>query len=185
MSKASGKEGFRERNKAFILFISGLIFIVIFSVWRVYRVRILSFDTQATQVAARNEGTRPIYLKIPRLGVDLKVSEAAIIEGVWQISPDSVSHLNVSSGLGGTGNTVIYGHNKTNILGPIRWMNIGDIVELTGEDGATYSYSVEKTVEVESDNLEYILPKDYEVLTMYTCTGFLDSKRFIVVAKRI
>ena len=185
MGESFHKKTLRERNQALILFISGLIFIVIFSVWRVYRSRILSFDTQATEVAAKNEGTRPTHLKIPRLGVDLKVSEAAIIEGVWQISPDSASHLNVSSGLGGRGNTVIYGHNKTNILGPIRWMNIGDVVELASEDGKTYTYSVEKTVEVESNNLEYILPKDYEVLTMYTCTGFFDSKRFIVVAKRV
>ena len=167
------------------MLVSGLILLGIFFIWKFHQARILSFNTQAVEATSQNEGTRPTHLKIPRFGVDLEIREAAIIDGVWQISPDSASHLNVSSGLGVSGNTVIYGHNKTSIFGPIRWTSPGDLIELTGEDSVIYTYKIEKTIEVEPDNLEYVLPKNEEVLTVYTCSGFLDSKRFVVVAKRI
>ena len=36
---------------------------------------------------------------------------------------------------------------------------------------------------VESDAIEYVLPKNNETLTLYTCTGFADTDRYIVVAK--
>ena len=185
MGKSLHKKSRKERIQGPVMLLSGLILLGTFFIWKFHQARILSFNTQAVEVTSQDEGTWPIKLTIPRLRVDLEVREAAIIDGVWQISPDSASHLNVSSGLGGSGNTIIYGHNKNGVLGPIRWMSPGDIIELTGEDGKIYTYSVEKTVEVEPDNLEYISPKDYEVLTIYTCTGFLDSKRFIIVAKRV
>lgn len=174
-----------KKNQGGALIVLGLVLLSVFSLWRANRARILSFNTKGAQVVAETEGTRPTHINIPRLRVDLDIRESSIINGVWQISQDTASHLDSSSGLGGGGNIVVYGHNKTSIFGPIRWLSKGDILELTGEDSKTYTFAVEYTVEVDPDNLEYILAKDSEVLTLYTCTGFLDSKRFVAVAKRV
>jgi len=48
-----------------------------------------------------------------------------------------------------------------------------------------FEYSVEKIKEVKPDDLEVIKPTKDEILTIYTCSGFNDNKRLIIVAKRI
>ena len=167
------------------LFIGVILLIISFS-WKANRSRILSFNTpnsEALEKLVQKQGIKPIHLKIPKYSVDIDVEESTIIDGIWQVFPDRASHLDVSSGIAGGGNIIIYGHNKTKDLGPIRWTLPGDLIELTGEDGVIYTYRIEKTIEVEPDNLEYVLPQSKEVLTVYTCSGFLDSKRFIVIAK--
>ena len=176
------------RRLGLIYFLIGIVLLTTYFAWKINRSRILSFkapDSSSFETVVQKVGAKPNHIKIPKFGVDMDVAEAQIVEGVWQVFPEKASHLGVSSGIDGGGNIVIYGHNKVNALGPIRWTSPGDIIELTGEDGVIYTYRIEKTIEVEPDNLEYVLPKSEEVLTVYTCSGFLDSKRFVVVAKKI
>lgn len=166
-----------------IYLFSGILLLLIFSGWRFHQARILSFNAKEIAKVETKSGIRPIYIKIYPLGVDVGIKEAVIKDGVWVIHSNEASHLITSAGIGDLGNMIIYGHNKDSILGSIRWIKIGAKIELKGSDGKTYFYEVVKTDTVSPDNLEYILPKNGEVLTLYTCTGFLDSKRFIVVAK--
>jgi sortase A len=161
----------------------GILFILIFSGWRFYHARILSFRTEiATNV---QKGVKPVLITIPSIGLAQEVHEVGIKSGVWEIPEMGVGHLNSSSGLGGEGNIVIYGHNKRNVFGPIRWLTEGSLIEVEGEDHNLYSYKVIDTVETGPSDIDYVLPKEEETLTLYTCTGFADSKRFIVVAKKI
>ena len=115
--------------------------------------------------------------------LSLDISEGAIVDGVWQISKVGASHLNVSANPGEGGNIVIYGHNKNSLFGPIRWIEKGAEIEINDENGNKYSYVVSETLEVSPDKIEYVLPKNEEILTLYTCSGFLDSKRYIVIAR--
>ena len=48
-----------------------------------------------------------------------------------------------------------------------------------------YSYEVVDIKEVYPNQTEVIEETDDETLTLYTCSGFADSKRLIVVAKRV
>lgn len=179
------KKIYRKETQGFIFLVSGILLLLIFSGWRFHQVRILSFNAKEVEKVVSSTGIKPVYIKIYPIGVDVGVKETVIKDGVWVIQPNEASYLVSSAGIGDDGNIIIYGHNKDDILGPIRYITLGAKIEIKGSDGNTYYYEVTKTDTVDSDNLEYILPKEEEVLTLYTCTGFLDSKRFIVVAKRI
>ena len=48
-----------------------------------------------------------------------------------------------------------------------------------------YSYKIDTIKEVLPTQTEVIAPTDTAVLTLYTCSGFSDSKRLIVQAKRV
>jgi len=48
-----------------------------------------------------------------------------------------------------------------------------------------YSKQVKEIVEVKPDQVEYLLPTSEETLTLYTCSGFMDQKRFIVRGERV
>lgn len=162
----------------------GVSMLLIFAGWRYHQVRILSFNTREVE-KFNFSGIKPTYVKSYPVGVDIKVGDATIRDGIWAILPNEVSYLNGSSGIGDKGNIIMYGHNKDNILGPIRWIKVGAKIEIKGSDGKDYIYEVAKTDTVDPDNLYYLQPTSEETLTLFTCVGFLDSKRFIVVSKRI
>ena len=48
-----------------------------------------------------------------------------------------------------------------------------------------YEYEIKEIKEVLPSQTETIAPTKEETLTLYTCSGFSDSKRLIVIAKRI
>jgi sortase (surface protein transpeptidase) len=53
---------------------------------------------------------------------------------------------------------------------------------LLDAEGKTAKYIVSETKRVLPNAVEEVLPTDHEVVTVYTCTGFLDSQRFVVKA---
>ncbi len=175
------KFNFKNINTPLVL---GIALIFSFIIWRYHNLRILSFNAEKVSMY-KNSGIKPSYIKSYPVGVDVKVGDASINDGVWTILPDSVSYLVDSAGLGDGGNIIMYGHNRDNILGPIRWIKEGAVIEVTGNNNLIYKYEVVKTDVVGPDNLDYIKDTQEETLTLYTCTDFLDSKRFIVVAKPV
>ena len=184
MSRYLSRHQKSSRRQGLILLVFGLFLLGLYSVWRFHQSRILSFNAKEVAGVNFSTGIKPVYIKIYPLGVDVSIKEAVIKDGVWVIHPNEASHLITSAGIGDLGNMIIYGHNKNEILGPIRWIKEGAKIELKGSDGRTYFYEVVKIDTVSPDNLEYISSKNEEILTLYTCIGFLDSKRFMVVARR-
>ena len=177
-----------QKKQGVLFLFLGLFFILLFSGWRFSRARILSFSERYPEdkkAAQNTEESRPTSIQIPSVGLTLPVEESAIVDGVWKISYQGASHLDKSADPGEGGNMVIYGHNKNSLFGPIRRLKEGDLIEIKNEEGVLYSYRVVKTVITTPDDIEYVLPKSEEILTLYTCTGLFDSKRFIVVAKRV
>lgn len=179
-SKAGEKLEFRiQKNlKHNYLIILGILLISTFLVWRYYQARILSFNTSEVSKIDTTEVT-PVHIKAYPIGIDVDIKPAIITNGVWPVFPNTAGFV-----MNGK-NIIIYGHNKDNILGPIRYIKTGTKIEILGSDNNKYFYEVTKTDIVDPDNLEYIKPKSIETLTIYTCTGFLDSKRFIVVAEKL
>lgn len=161
----------------------GLFLWLVFGVYRVYELKLLSFSGQIE--AQLPAGPAAVQINIPKVNLSLPVTEATVSDGSWEISPDGASHWNHSANPGTGGNIVIYGHNKTNLFGPIRWLNPGEEVILTAADGREYRYQITKTITVPPSQTGYVQPKDEEILTLYTCTGLFDRERFIVVAEPI
>ena len=177
-----------QKKQGVLLLFLGLLFILLFSVWRFSRARILSFSQiypEDKPAVVKSEDARPTFIEISSVGIKLPVEESTIKDGVWEISYKGASHLDKSANPGQNGNVVIYGHNKNSIFGPIRWIKEGDTIKVKDIKDKEYKYKVVKTVVTNPDDIQYVLPKDKETLTLYTCTGFLDSKRYIVVAEPI
>jgi len=183
---SSGKKFSKER-KVGVLFLGLGILLIIFALfWNLYQKRRYRFDIEDVQNLAnlKNELSKPpVFLEIPSLDLKLPVEESQIINGIWQVSDKGVSHLNLSANLGDNGNIVIYGHNKKNILGSMRFIKTGSQIYLKDEESKVYKYRVVENKVVSPKAIEYVLPKEKETLTIYTCTGFADSMRFIVIAE--
>lgn len=168
------------------LVLAGILLILLSFLWHLHSERILSFTTSDSSKleSGVKKGYRPVKVTIPSVGISLEVKEAVISNGVWQVWDNAANHLASSANPGSEGNIVIYGHNKNRIFGPIRWVSVGQTVELTDEKGTKYLYRIEKVIETSPIDISYVLPKDTETLTLYTCTGIFDSQRFVVVAKK-
>ena len=175
-----------QKKQGVLFLFLGLFFILLFSGWRFSRARILSFSQgypKDKEVVEKTEESKPASIQIPSVGINLPVEESAIKNGIWEVSYQGASHLDKSANPGQNGNVVIYGHNKNQLFGPIRWMEAGSTIEITDKGGKKYEYKVVKTIVTTPDDISYVLPKDKETLTLYTCIGFMDSKRFIVIAE--
>jgi LPXTG-site transpeptidase (sortase) family protein len=114
--------------------------------------------------------------------VDTPIESMSLVNGVWGISNDKASYLIQSARPGESGNIILYGHNTRKILGNIRALQGGETVTLTTTNGIEHQYRVSQITEVSPTQVDLLQPTQSEVLTMYTCSGFLDSMRFIVRA---
>lgn len=126
---------------------------------------------------------KPTKLYIPKLAKILYVSDGYVVDNHWTISETGVSYLTSSAIPGQTGNTVLYGHNRSDILGDLPKVVDGDVVYVVRRDGDFVKYQVSETKVIEPTQVSILNQSTDSRLTIYTCTGFLDSARFVVVAK--
>jgi sortase A len=119
---------------------------------------------------------------IPRLSIDLPIVEAPVMNGFWELSDTSASHGVGSANPGEIGNTVVFAHARTNLFGPLRDIKKDDLIYILTKD-RWFRYRVTETKFVTPQETSIISPTSEETLTLYTCSGFLDSKRLIVTAK--
>lgn len=131
----------------------------------------------------KQHSEKPLRIIIPRLNIDLPIVEAKVIEDSWEISETAASHGEGSAYPGQKGNVVIFAHARVHLFLPLQDIQeFDEIYVLT--DKSWYSYSVSKITEVLPDQVEVIHPTPDEQLTLFTCSGFADEKRLIVVGKR-
>lgn len=151
-------------------------------IYRYYQQRILSFETIPQLTRGSQESLYPTRIVINRLKIDLPVAISVIKAGIWEISDIGASYL-VGSGIPGkNGNVVIYGHNKKNLFGPILWLKSGDEIQINSSE-QEFRYLVTEVRNVTPAQVEVLLPSKEATLTLYTCNGLFDSKRFVVSAR--
>jgi len=137
------------------------------------------------QVISTNTSSKPAKLYIPKLTKILYISNGQVVGDRWAISETGVSYL-VSSALPGqTGNSVIYGHNRNDILGYLPKVTSGDPVYVVLANGDYVKYEVAETKVIQPSQVEILNQSQDSRLTIYTWTGFLDTARFVVVAKKV
>lgn len=125
----------------------------------------------------------PVRIVIPGIGIDIGVETARIIGGYWEVFEDKAGFGTGSAYPQDTGNQVIFAHARDGLFLPLKSVKTGQrIYVMTKEQW--YSYEVKEIKEVLPTQKEVIAPTADATLTLYTCTGFADSKRLIVVAKR-
>lgn len=165
------------------LLIVGFLLLLFYSLHNIAYQNALAFDESLrTSIADEiNLGKTPTHIYIP-WKVDVAIDPEVYKNGRWTVSDTNASHLVQSAFPGEKGNIIIYGHNKRNIMGNIRAMKLGETITLTTASGAKRVYQVVSTHEVRPEDTSFLAPTEEEVLTLYTCSGFMDSMRFIVRA---
>ena len=126
----------------------------------------------------------PTRIIIPSVSIDTSVKKALIINGYWQVFSDSAAWGDQSGIPGRIGNQVIFAHKRSGLFLPLTDIQIGaKVYVLTNEK--SYAYEVKEIKDVKPFQIEVVAPTSDETLPLYTCTGFGDIERLIVVAKKI
>lgn len=146
--------------------------------------------TQVQTIAQDQAQTGQAQLALPtHVSIDgyvnIDVEPLALLNKKWVVSDTEATYLQESARPGEKGNIIIYGHNKRAILGNMRYVKGNEIIHLTTADGKDHQYKILLRTVVSPNDITYLLPTRNETLTMYTCTGFWDSKRFILRAEAI
>jgi len=140
-----------------------------------------SSDTMVLSESTTEHGL-PVRLQIPNTAIDLFVFPASVNGTTWETTDIGVSYLKSSPLPGSTGNAIFYGHNWPNLLGRLKNTNVGDTIEVSFADGSSVLYTVEFITIVKPEQTKILDNSEDSRLTIYTCTGFLDQKRFVVTA---
>lgn len=169
-----------------LLVISGTLLVIFSAAHNLLRLRSLTLDRQTLETYLKTQPSQAtkvipqhIYIK---WFVDVAIESEVYVEGKWTVSPNSASYLIASAEPGKPGNLILYGHNKRSILGNIRALKGNETIELTLSDGNKKLYKIASLNEVNVSDTKLLQPTDTEVLTIYTCSGIMDSRRFVVRA---
>lgn len=130
------------------------------------------------------KGKEPQRIIIPEVGIDIPVKYSKIIGGYWQVFEDVAGWGEGSGYPGESGNQVIFAHARVGLFLPLRNVKSDTKIYVMQENN-WYTYKVTEIKEVYPNQIEVVKPTIDETLTLYTCSGYQDSKRLIVVAKRI
>ena len=190
----SQKSSKRKNNLSFLKLTAGLlIFVVgivlIFNKDTGNQLLSSSFENEpvkANELILNNEvtGDVPHRIIIPSLKINLEVKEANIVNGYWEVFEDTAGWGRGSAFPGQTGNQVIFAHARENLFLPLRSIKENEKIYVLAKD-KYYLYEVREIKEVYANQTEVLKTTDDETLTLYTCSGFADSKRLIIAAKRI
>jgi len=123
----------------------------------------------------------PVRILIPNVAIDLKVIDAQIVNGYWELSENTASYGLGSGHPGEKNNTVIFAHTKQGLFYNLKDVKTGEIIYVFTKN-KWYRYKVNQITAVYPNQTQVIMPTKNEVLTLYTCTGFYDEKRLIVTA---
>lgn len=134
-------------------------------------------------VAVKKVLPPPTWISIPAVDIELPVAETALSGSTWQIADNAISHLQISANPGEDGPIILYGHNTNDRFGPIRWLTVGKTITLNIKGNKSYVYTITKIVEVDPSQVNVLTSEKGQTLILYTCSGFADLKRFVVIAK--
>ncbi len=137
---------------------------------------------QAVKIS-NSKNISPTRIAIKKVNIDLIIFPAKIIDQQWDISTQGASWLDISPIPGERGNSILYGHNWTNLMGNLIFVRPGQEIEITYKNGSKKIFIVDKTAIVSPTNVSVLRQTSDKRITVYTCTGLFDEKRFIVAAQ--
>lgn len=175
----------RQKNGLILLLIGFFCFLVAFSIrgYQNLQQNILSFSQAPIINELVEEEDMPEKILIPSVKIELPVLPAKVIDNHWETAAEGASYLLGSGIPGKEGNVIIYGHNKNHLFGPIRWLKGNEEIKIVNKKEEEFVYQITEIKTVSPENVEVLASTDDAILTLYTCTGFLDQERFVVVAK--
>lgn len=171
----------------FLLIVGSLgLLLSFYLIYQRYNPQNLAFKIDVTNInykASESEITEPIGIEVNSANISLAVFPAEIKGNKWESSTSGVSFLKTSVNPGEIGNSIFYGHNWPNLLGSLTKVKPGDRITIIYADNSTRDFRIELTAQVNPEDTSILKNSEDRRITLYTCSGFLDSKRFVVVAK--
>lgn len=128
---------------------------------------------------------RPKHIIIAGTSINLPIIPSTIHNQTWETTEVGVSYLTMSPVPGEKGNSILYGHNWTDLLGPLTEVKPGQTIRIRYEDESQKTFMVENTATVSPNDTSILMASAEPMMTIYTCTGLFDSKRFVVTARPI
>jgi LPXTG-site transpeptidase (sortase) family protein len=130
--------------------------------------------------AGAAQPSAPVRMVIGDIGLDGRLVSVGLDKNRIPIVPDhEIGWYNLSARPGEGDNIVLWGHvlrfrNAPKIPAPfarVKELKLGASVQLYDRAGELHTYVVTKQVWVTPDQVEYILPKGREMVTMVSCIG--------------
>lgn len=115
--------------------------------------------------------------------IQVPVIRGHFVNGEWELSEDAA--LVIQADDASDSATVVYGHNFPRILGELHMVQAGESFELVMSDWSKKQYKVTEVMEVSPDQVQVLFTDSSNDLIVYTCSGFLDSKRLVVRARLV
>lgn len=170
-----------------ILLSIGLLSALLLSylIYQRYNPQKLSFDAIASETHTQNPYSDAVGILIPTINLSLSITPSEIRENKWEASTKGISHLKSSVNPGETGNSILYGHNWPNLLGELNNVKVGDNIKIIYSDNSIKDFEIEYITTVSPSETSILENSTDKRITLYTCSGFLDTKRLVVVAKLV
>jgi LPXTG-site transpeptidase (sortase) family protein len=154
----------------------------VFLVWQRNSPVDLTITAQASANYEESKINYPVEISINSLNLDLPVLPTHITKGKWDDPKHAVAFWQDSPLPGDLGNSVFYGHNWPTIFGKLTKIKNGSEIVIKFSDSSEKAFTVKNTYTITADQTHILNQTDDTRLTLYTCTGFIDSKRFVVIA---
>lgn len=168
-----------------LLFIIGITCIFLFASWKIHAMTLLSFSYHPISAIKTHSQNFPKNIALPDSQINLPVFETHIINGIWQIADNGASHLATSANPGDNATVIIYGHNTISRFANLPYVFPGEKILVQTVNKKTYTYVIKQTAVVNPDQIDILADQKGETLIVYTCYGFADLQRFVVVAKPV
>lgn len=122
----------------------------------------------------------PVRIVVDEAGIDVSVKA----DENYQFSDNEAIFIKTSQDIG-SGNSVIYAHNWDGLFGKLKKVKINDDISVHLANGDKVNYQVSQIHTVPAETINILKETSDSRLTLFTCTGFLDKDRLVVVAKQI
>jgi LPXTG-site transpeptidase (sortase) family protein len=169
-----------------VLFVIGILVLIysLLLLTQKFDPRILSFTGVHSRIVENRKRALPYpeMLTIASAGISLPIVPVEVTNSGWETTEKGIGYLTSSPLPGQKGNSVLYGHNWSNILGNLYKTRIGDTISVSYPNGKTVSFTVAYISIVSPDQIHTIGQTSDIRITVYTCAGFFDEKRLVVSA---
>lgn len=115
----------------------------------------------------------------------LEVKKGTFQFNSWKIDENYPVYLDLSGVPGQPGNIVIYGHNKKEVFGNLHKLKKDEQIILYSSTGDRYVYKIDSIKQVFPNQVEVLQQGKDQRITLFTCTGILDSMRLVVTGNRV
>jgi len=141
-----------------------------------------TYNTSVNTIHYFPKNIQPVLIDISSVHIHLPIYPATIDHTIWDTTTRGASYLITSPVPGDKGNAIIYGHNWTSLMGNLIYIKPGDKINVILNNKTQKTFTVRYTSIVLPTDIAILYPSKDNRLTLYTCTGFFDEKRFVSVA---